>query len=106
MPASRAFARIRDILRAAACGGLLVAGSAGAGLADIRLEVSSDGKKVNFEVRDTPRREVLRQLFYGSPVAIKRIKAPFSQQRLGGKVCWGTGRRRRPAAAREDISPV
>jgi hypothetical protein len=85
MPAPRAFARILHILRAAACSSLLVAGSASAGLADIRLEVSSDGKKVDFEVRDAPRREVLKQLFYGSPVEIKWINAAFAEQRIGGK---------------------
>lgn len=85
MPAPRAFARILDILRTAACSGLLAVGSASAGLADIRLEVSPDGKKVDFEVRDTPRREVLKQLFFGSPVEIKWINAAFAEQRIGGR---------------------
>jgi hypothetical protein len=85
MPASRAFARILDILRAAACSSVLVVGSASVGLADIRLEVSPDGKKVDFEVRHTPRREVLKQLFFGSPVEIKWINAAFAEQRIGGR---------------------
>jgi hypothetical protein len=84
MPASRTFARTLDVLRVAACSSLLVAGSTGAGLADIRLEFSSDGK-VDFEVRDTPRREALKQLFSDSAVEIKWISAAFAEQRIGGK---------------------
>jgi hypothetical protein len=85
MPTSRAFAKILGGFRAAACSSLLVVGSSGAGLADIRLEFSSDGKKVDFEVRDTARREAMKQLFSGSPVEIKWVSTAFSEQRIGGK---------------------
>jgi len=85
MCAYRAFARVQAVIRAAVCGILLLVPPAIAGVGDNRLEFSSDESKLDFEVKDTPRREVLKQLFSGSPIEIKWISASFAAHRIGGK---------------------
>jgi len=85
MVANRALGGFSDMVRAAACSAVLVVASPSAGFADVRLEFSADGKKVDFEVGNVPRREALKQLFSDSPVEIKWINAAFAEQRIGGK---------------------
>src|SRR5262245_28922865 len=85
MVANRALGGFSDMVRAAACSAVLIVASPNAGFADVRLEFSADGKKVDFEVGNVPRREALKQLFSDSPVEIKWINAAFAEQRIGGK---------------------
>jgi hypothetical protein len=85
MCAYSALGRVRAIIRAAACGTLLIAPPAIAGLSDSGLEFSSDEVKLDFNVKDTPRHEVLKLLFDGSPIEIKWISASFAAHRIGGK---------------------
>jgi hypothetical protein len=51
------------------------------GVQDSRFEFSSDGTSVDFDVRDTPRREVLNQLFAVTDIAIQWSNAAFADQR-------------------------
>jgi hypothetical protein len=72
-------------LCAGACCGLLGLDLAVAGVEDSRFEFSPDGASVEFDVRDTSRREVLSQLFAGSDLEITWINAAFAAERIRGK---------------------
>jgi hypothetical protein len=69
----------------AACSCFLCANLALAGVQDSRFEFSADGTSVDFDVRDTSRREVLNQLFAGTDIAIQFTNAAFGDQRISGK---------------------
>jgi len=79
-----------DVLLATLCvaacsGGWPGLGPAVAGIEDSRFEFSPDGASVEFDVRDTSRRDVLSQLFAGSDLDITWINAAFADERIRGK---------------------
>ena len=80
--------RTLDVLLAAlcvgACSGVLSV-KAVAGIEDSRFEFSPDGASVEFDVRDTSRRDVLSQLFAGGDLEITWINAAFAEERIRGK---------------------
>jgi hypothetical protein len=76
--------RVRSILgTVAACA--LLAGSAVADSEDSRFDISQDGARVDFDVRDVPRRDVLNRLFAGTGIEIRWISASFGDERMSGK---------------------
>jgi hypothetical protein len=56
-----------------------------AGVQDSRFEFSSDGTSVDFDVRDTSRREVPNQFFAGTDIEIQWTNTAFADQRISGK---------------------
>jgi hypothetical protein len=72
-------------LCAAVCSGWVGLNLALAGVEDSRFEFSPDGTSVEFDVRDTSRRDVLNQLFAGSDLEIVWINAAFGDERIRGK---------------------
>jgi hypothetical protein len=66
------------------CSGLLGVSLAVAGVEDSRFEFSPDGASVEFDVRDTSRRDVLSQLFAGGDLEITWINAAFAEERIRG----------------------
>jgi hypothetical protein len=85
MSGSRALHILLGTLSAGACSGLLGANLALAGVRDNRLELAADGTNIEFEVKDTSRRDVFNQLFAGSGIEIKWVAAAFADERIGGK---------------------
>jgi hypothetical protein len=67
-----------------AFGGWWCMNSASAGTHDSRFEFSPDGTSVDFDVRDTARRDVLNRLFAGTGIEIKWVDAVFADERIGG----------------------
>jgi hypothetical protein len=81
----RALGVLLATLCAGACSGLVGVNLALAGVEDSRFEFSADGASVEFDVRDTSRRDVLNQLFAGSDLEIVWINAAFGDERIRGK---------------------
>jgi hypothetical protein len=62
------------------CGGLALAGDL-----DSRFDISPDGASVDFEVRDTARRDVLSRLFDGTGIEIRWVNPSFADERISGQ---------------------
>src|SRR5215510_5445733 len=68
----------------AAFGAIVGADVAIAALQDSRLQFSEDGVSVEFEIRDTPRREVIAELFAGTGIELKWVEPSFAEGRITG----------------------
>jgi hypothetical protein len=84
MNRSRMPSLLLGALSAALCGGLIGINVALADVPEGALQFGPDGK-LEFEVRDTPRREVFERLFAGSGIEVKWVAAAFGDERVGGK---------------------
>src|SRR5262245_65483966 len=49
-----------------------------------RFDISPDGARVDFDVRDAPRRDVLDRLFAGTGVEIRWISSTYASERITG----------------------
>src|SRR5262245_34573913 len=63
----------------------LMCGSACAGDQDSRFDLSPDGSRVDFDLRDAPRRDVLDRLFAGRGIEIRWINSSFANERISGR---------------------
>jgi hypothetical protein len=70
---------------AAAFSALVCADAAIAALQESHLQFSEDGMNVEFEIQDTPRREVIAELFAGTGVELRWVEASFAEGRITGK---------------------
>ena len=68
-----------------ACVGLTSTDPALASVEDSRFEFSPDGAGVDFDVKDTSRRDVMNRLFDGTGVEIRWINSSFANERISGK---------------------
>ena len=59
--------------------------SAFAGDQDSRFDISPDGARVDFDLKDAPRRDVLNRLFAATGVEIRWINASYGNERISGK---------------------
>ena len=50
-----------------------------------RFDVSPDGARIDFDVRDAPRRDVLHRLFAGTGVEIRWVSPSYAEERISGK---------------------
>jgi len=81
---SRTLLALLGTVSACACSGLLGVSLALADVEDKRFAVKADGT-LDFEVRDTTRREVFNQLFAGTGIEIRWVAPSFADERLAGK---------------------
>jgi hypothetical protein len=73
------------LLGAGVCGGLMCGCLALAGDLDSRFDISPDGANVDFDVRDTARRDVLSRLFDGTGIEIRWVNPSFADERISGQ---------------------
>jgi hypothetical protein len=74
-----------SLLGAGVWSGLVCGGAALAGVQDSRFDVSPDGAHVDFDVRDTARRDVLSRLFDGTGIEIRWVNPSFADERISGQ---------------------
>ena len=63
----------------------LMCGLACAGDQDSRFDLSPDGSRVEFDLRNASRREVLDRLFAGRGIEIRWINSSFADERISGR---------------------
>jgi hypothetical protein len=73
------------LLGAGVWSGLVCGGVALAGVQDSRFDISPDGANVDFDVRDTARRDVLSRLFDGTGIEIRWVNPSFGDERISGQ---------------------
>jgi hypothetical protein len=73
------------LLGAGVYSGLVCGRLALADIQDSRFDISPDGANVDFDVRDTARRDVLSRLFDGTGIEIRWVNPSFADERISGR---------------------